>query len=459
MTSEADLDADIKALSILSEHTDLYEEFAKLGCVSSLVSLLSHENTDIAIDAIEIINELTDDDVNAEQNEWDALVDALLEADVLNLLYENLNRLNEESESDRAGAYYVMGVIENLASRPSVAEQIGKETEFLNWLQSRLQKKESPVSQNKEYASEILSILLQSSSENRKKMISSDGIDAFLQMLSSYRKKDPAKDSEEDGYVDNLFDCLTCCVDEAEGKAKFLDAEGTELCLIMVREGKMSKPRALCVLDHALGGAGGRECCEKFVEAAGLKTLFSALVKKPDKKSTEHILGIFSSMLRLLPANEGPRIRLLAKFVEKDYQVLERLVQIRRENAARVATADEAIKVERASRSVEEQEELATQWFLQRLDAGFYVLQTVDVILAWLVAEDDGARKRLAALFQEKSEDFSSIKSTLQGMTPVVQCEWMLTFRSDQLDGMTATTEDEDTFTREMLQALIEQLD
>ncbi len=78
MSSEADLDADIKALSILSEHPELYEEFAKLGCVNSLVSLLSHENTDVAIDAVEIISELTDEDVEAKQGQWDALVDAMV---------------------------------------------------------------------------------------------------------------------------------------------------------------------------------------------------------------------------------------------------------------------------------------------------------------------------------------------------------------------------------------------
>ena len=78
MSSEADLDADIKALSILSEHSELYREFAQLGCVSSLVSLLAHENTDIAIDAIEIISELIDEDVDGEQAQWDAIVDAMV---------------------------------------------------------------------------------------------------------------------------------------------------------------------------------------------------------------------------------------------------------------------------------------------------------------------------------------------------------------------------------------------
>jgi beta-catenin-like protein 1 len=76
--SEADLDTEIKGLSILSEHSELYEEFAKMGCVGSLISLLSHENADIAIDVIQIISELTDEDVEAEQEQWDALVNAMV---------------------------------------------------------------------------------------------------------------------------------------------------------------------------------------------------------------------------------------------------------------------------------------------------------------------------------------------------------------------------------------------
>lgn len=78
MSSEADLDSEIKALSIISEHPELYGEFVKLGCVSSLVGLLSHDNTDIAIDAIQIISELTDEDVEAEEAQWDTLVKAMV---------------------------------------------------------------------------------------------------------------------------------------------------------------------------------------------------------------------------------------------------------------------------------------------------------------------------------------------------------------------------------------------
>ena len=414
MSSEADLDADIKALSILSEHPELYEEFAKLGCLSSLVSLLSHDNTDIAIDAIEIISELTDENVEAEQEQWDALVDAMLEADLLSLLYENISRLNEDMESDRAGIYHILSVLENLSSRPSITTTLAQKTQFLPWLLSRIRKPESTVSQNKQYAAEILAIFLQSSSENCTEIISLDGIDTILQLLSRYRKRDPAKGTEEEEYMANLFDCMICLVNPVGGKAKFIEAEGIELCLIMLREGKMSKPGALRLLNHALGGPEGASCCEKLVEAAGLKPTFGLFMKKQDKENTEHLLGILASMLRSLPANEAPRIRLLAKFVEKDYQACDRLVKLRHEYSSKVALIDREIQQERARLDTDELNERADEWFSRRLDAGLYVLQTVDVVLAWLIAEDDGARRKIQALVGH-DDALKAIRATLQG--------------------------------------------
>ena len=177
-----------------------------------------------------------------------------------------------------------------------------------------------------------------------------------LTQESMIRKRDPAKGTEEEEYVENLFDCLTCCVDNNDGKIKFLEAEGVELCLIMLREGKMSRPRALRLLDHTLGGPDGGQCCERLIEAVGLKTLFSLFIKKQDNEATEHILGMLSSMLRSLPANEASRIRLLAKFVEKEYQVPKKLLHIRREYAAKVAVVERNIKAERMSSAIGEHE-------------------------------------------------------------------------------------------------------
>ncbi|TVY91235.1 Beta-catenin-like protein-like protein [Lachnellula willkommii] len=456
MGSEADLDADIKALSILSEHPELYGEFAKLGCVGSLVGLLAHENTDIAIDAVEIISELTDEDVEAEQEQWNTLVDAMVDSDLLGLLVSNFGRFNEGNESDRSGVYHALSVLENMASRSSLAEKIGQDTKVLNWLLERIQKKESRVSQNKQYAAEVLAILLQSSAINRRKLCELDGVDLLLQILAAYRKRDPVKGTEEEEFVENIFDSLTCVVDEPEGKTKFVEAEGVELCLIMIREGKMSKSRALRLVDHALGGQSGAEVCEKLVEAAGLKVVFSMFMKKQDSQTTEHLLGIFSSLLRLLPANSSGRIRTLAKFVEKDYEKLGKLVKLRRDYAARVAVVDGQIRNEQTNLDAEEREDAADEWLSRRLDAGLFCLQTIDVILAWLVAEDDGASKRIQALLGDRDETLAVVKATIQGMILfLVQHETGANIFTEQLDTMQGDSEEE-ILTKDMLSTLVQ---
>ncbi|KAL2148989.1 hypothetical protein VTH82DRAFT_1675 [Thermothelomyces myriococcoides] len=438
--SEADLDAAIKGLSILSDHPDLYPTFAGLGCAGSLASLLAHDNTDIALDAVEIIGELTDEDVAATDEQWSALVDALLEADLLGLLLSNLGRLDEaKEEADREGVYRALSVLENLCSKREVAETIGEQDGLVRWLLQRAARKESPVSQNKQYAAEILAILVQSSAKNRRRLAELDAVDQLLQLVAPYRKRDPEKGGDEEEYMENLFEALTSIADEPDGKTKFVEAEGVELCLIMLKDGKLSRPAALRLLDHAAAGGGlaAADVCRRIVEAGGLKTTFTLFMKKHDNQTTEHLLGIFASMLRLLPADSAERIRTLAKFVEKDYEKTEKLVKLRRDYAAIIGRVDEAIKQEKEGMSADEIEEMADEWFSRRLDAGLFCLQTVDVILAWLVAEDDGARRKIQELLADRDETLAVIKETIQ----------------EQIDGID-TESDEGKDTKEMLTTL-----
>ncbi|USW57349.1 Putative beta-catenin-like protein [Septoria linicola] len=436
--SEADLDAEIKSWSLLGEHPELYGEFAAGGTVATLVGLLAHENTDIAIGAIEIIAELLDEDVQAEQEQWDALVASLLDADLLELLMSNLTRLDEENESDRSGLYHSLAVLESLAGQQAVAEKIGQE-KVMMWLCNRIKVAEKPVGQNKQYAAEVLQVLLQSSPLLRKRLaIDVEGVDLFLQLLAAYRKRDPAKDTHEEEYVENLFDALTCVVDESEGKTKFMEAEGVELCLIMLKEGtKNITQRALRVLDHATNGQGAASTsvCDKIVDAAGLKPLFSTFMKGKDAADTEHLLGIFSALLRLLPGDSAPRIRTLAKFTEKDNEKVKKLIQLRKDYAARALKVEKEIAQEQKTLPDDELEERADEWFSRRLDGGLFCVQMCDVILAWLLAEDKSVRD---LMLQEFHGGFGMIKASLD----------------EQMRGLEGGTED-DGDTREMLETLM----
>ncbi|OIW29194.1 DUF1716-domain-containing protein [Coniochaeta ligniaria NRRL 30616] len=411
--SEADLDAAVRGWAVLAELPGLWGEWVRLGSAASLVGLLAHENVDVAVGVVEVVGEMTGDDVEAEDGEWDGLVDGLLEADLLGLLVGTFGRLDEGDEADREGVYHALEVVENLCSRAETADVVGRNERLLRWLLERAGRAEKEVSQNKQYAAEILAILLQASGANRRRLAGLDAADVLLQLVAAYRKRDPEKGGEEEEFMENLFEALTCLVDEPEGKAKFVEAEGVELCLIMLKEGKMSKRPSLRLLDHAVGGVGGAQVCQKVVEEGGLKTLFTMFMKKHDHQTTEHLLGIFSWMLRLLPANSAERIRMLAKFMEKDYEKTAKLAKLRREYLAKVEAVEQQMRQEFGGREPEGEEEEA-EWLSRRMEAGLFCLQTINVILAWLIAEDDGARKKIEALLADHDETFRDLKVRIE---------------------------------------------
>ncbi|CDW98926.1 hypothetical protein [Sporisorium scitamineum] len=287
--SEADLDAELKSLLVLTTQPALfYSEFVKLGGAASLVGLLSHENADIAAAAIEVIEELTDDDVldqanaQSEDDEDDdvaakaleamnELVGALLQQSLLDLLVSNLSRFNDyldptlpeeeaaskavEVENDAQAIYHILGAIENLvSSRPAVAEQLISSTPFLQWVLKRLATQRA-IDQNTNYAAELLAILLQSSHPNRDalglaKHEGETGIDVLLGVVARYRRAAP-QGAEEQEFAENVFDCLCSTLSSPANKRRFLEGEGVELMVLLMKEKKFGRTRAIKVL-HAL---------------------------------------------------------------------------------------------------------------------------------------------------------------------------------------------------------------
>jgi beta-catenin-like protein 1 len=70
--SEADLDAATKALLPLAQVPKVaYPLLVSSGQLEVLVGLLSHENADIALDIVELVHELTDEDVGEESDSED----------------------------------------------------------------------------------------------------------------------------------------------------------------------------------------------------------------------------------------------------------------------------------------------------------------------------------------------------------------------------------------------------
>lgn len=97
--------------------------------------------------------------------------------------------------------------------------------------------------------------------------------------------------------MENVFDSLCSALNETTNKELFLSAEGPDLMLLMMKLGSLlfmnlfftnifcreklqSRSRSIKALDFAMSGTSGSAICEGFVEALGLKTLFSAFMGK-----------------------------------------------------------------------------------------------------------------------------------------------------------------------------------
>ncbi|KYN10628.1 Beta-catenin-like protein 1 [Trachymyrmex cornetzi] len=399
MESEVELHETLQELHIIATNPDLYQLMVELGAVPSLLELLSHENTDIAVGVVDLLQELTDVDILHESQEGaDTLIDALLEQQVCALLVQNLERLDETVKEESDGVYNTLAIFENLLEfRPDLCADAGKQG-LMQWLLRRIKTK-TPFDANKLYASELLSILLQHTPENRLLLGDLDGIDVLLQQLAYYKRHDP-QTAEEQEMMENLFNVLCSSLMATVNRDRFLRGEGLQLMNLMLREKKMSRNGSLKVLDHAMNGPDGRDNCSKFVDILGLRTIFPLFMKTPTKnrkkmltaeEHEEHVISIIASMLKNCKGQQ--RQRLLSKFTENDFEKVDRLMELHFKYLEKVEEVEKkhltdiskSEKFKKLMFSIfyfyHKEDEDEEESYLRRLDGGLFILQLVDYVL------------------------------------------------------------------------------
>jgi len=291
---------------------------------------------------------------------------------------------------------------------------------FLSWIVKKLKVKVA-YDANKLYASEILSVLLHDSVENRQEFGEMGAIDSILQQIAYYKRHDPST-SEEVELMENLFDCVCCLLLEAGNREKFLIGEGLQLMNLMLREKKKSRGGALKVLSHALSGKGGKTLCIKFVEILGLRTLFPLFMKTPSRRKRsgisakdheEHVVSILASLLRNLceeNVDAAMKGRLLTKFVENDHEKVDRLVELHCFYFTSAMETEKELRNEAVSWEGTE-EEVEEEIYLKRLEEGLFTLQQLDYIIMKVC--DQGAssiKPRVVKGLSLRGEKLSDVK-------------------------------------------------
>ncbi|VDL79022.1 unnamed protein product [Nippostrongylus brasiliensis] len=269
MESEVELDTAIQEMHVLATQPDLYDCFVEAGGPSLMLTLLSHENSDILGATVNLLQELTDVDILNEGEEGAArLIESLATGRIVESFLTAFEKLDEKVKDDADAVHNALSVVENMIDfRPETAEDCVNQNLFI-WLLSRACQK-GQFDANKMYASELVALLLQLSESAKRKLTEKvDGIDMLLRALAVYKRHDP-ENLDEREHMENLFDALCAALMLPANRGKFLDDEGLQLMNLMLRERKQSRESALKVLDHATTGPEGKDNCNKFVEILG----------------------------------------------------------------------------------------------------------------------------------------------------------------------------------------------
>ena len=101
-------------MRVIATAPDFYPDLVALGSVQSLLGLLSHENTDIAVAVVDLLQEMTDADNLSEsassEEATEALVNAMMTNQVSALLIQNMERLNESVREESDGIHNTLSM-------------------------------------------------------------------------------------------------------------------------------------------------------------------------------------------------------------------------------------------------------------------------------------------------------------------------------------------------------------
>ena len=296
-----------------------------------------------------------------------------------------------------------------------------------------------------------------------------DGMECFLQAISTYRKKDP--DTEEEcEYLENLFDALSASLLNERNVDTFLNGQGVELMLRCISERVNSGFGSLKVLFFCLSGSGSsstssrsyKAASQTFVEAGGLKLLFpifmgrkSAMPKpakctdagnikllkkyatcteqgtKPSKRAKRaahanrdwfskiemHCVQVLYALTQHLDEASGQdsKSRLLAKFVESECEKCDRAVELCLKYDTRMRRAEYTYY---KSDEAEEAEDRGIDVDLAALNAkligGGDIFHRMSAILAFAASGSKRCHEHILEQLQMQNSGVGLIKDSLE---------------------------------------------
>ena len=133
----------------------------------------------------------------------------------------------------------------------------------------------------------------------------------------------------------------------------------------------------------------------------------------------EYVCGILSSLIRNCKGNQ--KQRLLSKFVENDFEKVDRLIELHLKYLEKVELLDRQIDAQKNSRNNEDsddEEDEDEANYLKKLSGGLFTLQLIDFIILEISVSStssDAIKQRVLQILNLRGASTKTIKQIMRG--------------------------------------------
>lgn len=354
-TSETELFSALDELQEVTTQPELYGTLMEKNVVKTLLSLISHENTDISSKVIVIIQELTD--IEGPLGDLLDVVDNLLyelyDGNLFSLLVLNFGRLDYTIKEDAQIILASISIIENFIDYDVDFANKSYREGFGEWMLAHIKHSAPTFNSIKLAIGEMLSISVRHSGKVTYEFGVDGGFEILFQQIKYYRDHAPASGDEHE-YLEQIISCLCEAITDCEeNQVLFYREEGVDLIASILREKKMCVKKSnikfgmLKLLNNLLTTHNNEDptvsaCCERFIEVLGLKAIFPIFnhpcivvtqrIKRKEfcnfiDEVEEHSSGVLLALMKYCLNSEYLQ-RLIVKFSESDFEKLNRLIAL-----------------------------------------------------------------------------------------------------------------------------------
>lgn len=201
------------------------------------MGVLQSSNLDLAINAVNFLLELTEIDVDMQEDTLltiNRLTEELLSHRVLEILCGLLFKLDKTKEVEKEAVFKVLGIFENVFElQPLAVEVAGTRTNLVQWILGTIATSGREYNDNNLYASEILSIIVQQRS-TLEKLAEVALVPKLTEHLKLLLHPHPFHADYKEMML-NLFNCLCSALITPQNQLVFAEQEGIDIMIKLLK--------------------------------------------------------------------------------------------------------------------------------------------------------------------------------------------------------------------------------